>query len=141
VRGVVLVSSKPNGAIAIQRGIGISLADSVRCVGGHHERVCNSELVFCWRLISFAAARRKGGAGRWQMDRLLGTDLSSDAPGAGRSGVNELGWARVSNGCHRKFRGYNFEPCVTNFDKISFFSLRSRYGKFRGFHPSSEFVP
>ena len=30
----------------------------------------------------------------------------------------------------------NFELCVTNFDKISFFSLRSRYGKFRGFHPS-----
>ena len=25
---------------------------------------------------------------------------------------------------------------MTNFDKISFFSLRSRYGKFRGFHPS-----
>ena len=40
VRGVVLVSSKPNGAIAIQRGIGISLADSVRCVGGHHEWRC-----------------------------------------------------------------------------------------------------
>ena len=44
--------------------------------------------------------------------------------------------ARVSKGCHRKFRGHNFESCVTNFDKISFFSLRSRYGKFRGFHPS-----
>ena len=33
-----------------------------------------------------------------------------------------------------------FESCVTNFDKISSFSLRSRYGKFRVFHPSSEFV-
>ena len=61
VRGVVLVSSKPNGAIAIQRGIGISLADSVRCVGGHHERVCNSELVFCLRLISSAGGETKGG--------------------------------------------------------------------------------
>ena len=51
--------------------------------------------------------------------------------------------ARVSKGCHRKFQGHNFESCVTNFDKISGFSLRSRYpyGKFRGFHPSSEFVP
>jgi hypothetical protein len=27
---------------------------------------------------------------------------------------------------------------VTNFDKISFFSLRFGNGKFRGFHPSSE---
>ena len=48
-----------------------------------------------------------------------------------------LGLVRVSKGCHRKFRGHNFESCVTNFDKISFFSLRSRYGKFRGFHPSN----
>ena len=47
-----------------------------------------------------------------------------------------MGLVRVSKGCHRKFRGHNFESCVTNFDKISFFSLRSRYGKFRGFHPS-----
>ena len=45
-----------------------------------------------------------------------------------------LGCIRVSNGCHRKFRGHNFDSCVTNFDKISVFSLRSRYGKFRGFH-------
>ena len=37
-----------------------------------------------------------------------------------------LGLVRVSKGCHRKFRGHNFESCVTNFDKISFFSLRSR---------------
>ena len=50
--------------------------------------------------------------------------------------VRRLGLVRVSKGCHRKFRGHNFESCVTNFDKISFFSLRSRYGKFRGFHPS-----
>ncbi len=40
-----------------------------------------------------------------------------------------LGLARVSNGCHRKFRGRNFDLCVTNFDKISFFPLRSRNGK------------
>jgi hypothetical protein len=45
-----------------------------------------------------------------------------------------LGCIRGSNGCHRKFRGHNFDSCVTNFDKISVFSLRSRYGKFRGFH-------
>ena len=32
-------------------------------------------------------ARRKGRAGRWQMERLLGAGLSSDAPGAGRSGA------------------------------------------------------
>ena len=50
--------------------------------------------------------------------------------------MGDLGLARVSKGCHRKFRGHNFESCVTNFDEISFFSLRSRYGKFRGFHPS-----
>ena len=48
----------------------------------------------------------------------------------------KLGLARVSKGCHMKFRGHNFESCVTNCAKISFFSLRSRYGKFRGFHPS-----
>ena len=40
-----------------------------------------------------------------------------------------LGCPRVSKGCHRKFRGlHNFESCVTNFDKISVFSLRSRKG-------------
>ena len=53
-----------------------------------------------------------------------------------RPRTSGLGLVRVSKGCHRKFRGHNFESCVTNFDKISFFSLRSRYGKFRGFHPS-----
>jgi hypothetical protein len=32
-------------------------------------------------------ARRKGRAGRWQMERWLGAAPSSDAPGAGRSGT------------------------------------------------------
>ena len=54
----------------------------------------------------------------------------------GAWGKKDLGLARVSKGCHMKFRGHNFESCVTNCAKISFFSLRSRYGKFRGFHPS-----
>ena len=46
-----------------------------------------------------------------------------------------LGWARVSNGCHRKFRGYNFEPCVTNFDKISFFLCAPAMANFVDFTP------
>ena len=46
----------------------------------------------------------------------------------GQLNRHTLGCPRVSKGCHRKFRGHNFESCVTNFDKISVFSLRSRKG-------------
>ena len=55
---------------------------------------CGHELATTWeseRSTSVArarqGARRKGRAGRWQIERWLGAAPSSDAPGAGRSGT------------------------------------------------------
>ena len=50
-------------------------------------------------------ARRKGRAGRWQMERLLGAALSSDAPGAGRSEAE----ARVRCARRQKRKEYRYE--------------------------------
>jgi hypothetical protein len=51
-----------------------------------------------------------------------------------------LGCIRVSNGCHRKFRGHNFDSCVTNFDKISVFLFAPAMANFVDFTATSEFV-
>ena len=53
---------------------------------------------------------------------------------------DDLGCIRVSNGCHRKFRGHNFDSCVTNFDKISVFLFAPAMANFVDFTATSEFV-
>ena len=50
-----------------------------------------------------------------------------------KSPLSRLGCIRVSNGCHRKFRGHNFDSCVTNFDKISVFLFAPAMANFVDF--------
>jgi hypothetical protein len=73
------------------------------------------------------------------------TDHTDDStgkktPGGAGTHTGHLGCIRVSNGCHRKFRGHNFDSCVTNFDKISVFLFAPAMANFVDFTATSEFV-
>ena len=65
------------------------------------------------------------------VSRNVALDQQKCTPGP----THTLGCLRVSNGCHRKFRGHNFESCVSNFNKFSFFLFAPAKANFVDFTP------